>query len=137
MEQKIRTDVWFYTCSFGVAGNLWEKVQMNDLTQKKCVPCEEGTPPLTAEQYEPLLKQLRLDWEVIDDKKIKHEFKFDSYLEGLEFAQKVGKLADGEDHHPNIHIYYKRVVIDLTTHNIGGLSENDFIMAAKIEDLQT
>lgn len=115
---------------------------MSDLTQKRCIPCEEGTPPLTEEQYSPLLKQLKLPWEVIETaggeargKKIKHEFKFDNYLDGLEFAQKVGKMANEEDHHPNIHIYYKRVVIDLTTHNIGGLSENDFILAAKIEGL--
>ncbi len=92
--------------------------------------------------YQPLLKQLKLDWEVVEnnkqslrsgDLKIRHEFKFDTYLEGLEFALKVGRLAEEEGHHPNIHIYYKRVVIDLTTHNIKGLSENDFILAAKIE----
>ncbi len=83
--------------------------------------------------YQPLLKQLKLDWEVVENKKIRHEFKFDTYLEGLEFALKVGRLAEEEGHHPNIHIYYKRVVIDLTTHNIKGLSENDFILAAKIE----
>jgi len=108
---------------------------MNDLTSKKCVPCEIGTPPLTKDQYEPLLKQLKLDWEIIDGKKIRHEFKFQSYLKGLEFANKVGKLAEEENHHPNIHIYYQRVVIDLTTHNIDGLSENDAILAAKIENL--
>ncbi len=113
----------------------------NDLTSqtlsdKKCVPCETGTPPLSPPEYEPLLKQLKLNWEVIDEKKIKHEFKFDTYLEGLEFANKVGRLAEDENHHPNIHIYYSRVVIDLTTHNIKGLSENDFIIATKIEDLE-
>ena len=106
-----------------------------DLTQKKCVPCEIGTPPLSLDQYEPLLKQLKLDWEVIENKKIKHEFKFDSYMAGVEFANKVARLAEKENHHPNIHIYYGRVVIDLTTHNIRGLSENDFILAAKIENL--
>ena len=106
-----------------------------DLTQKKCAPCEIGTPPLKLEEYEPLLKELKLDWEVVENRKIKHEFKFDTYLKGFEFAQKVGKLAEEENHHPNIHIYYKRVVIDLTTHNIKGLSENDFILAAKIENL--
>lgn len=108
---------------------------MSGLIKKKCIPCESGTPPLTAEQFKPLLKQLKLDWEIIDDKKLKHEFRFDSYLAGLEYALKVGKLAEEENHHPNIHVYYKRVVIDLTTHNIGGLSENDFILAAKIEAL--
>ena len=106
-----------------------------DLTQKKCVPCEIGAPPLQPKEYEPLLRELKLDWEVLEKAKIKHEFKFDTYLKGLEFAQKVGKLAEEENHHPKIHIYYKRVVIDLTTHNIGGLSENDFILAAKIENL--
>ncbi len=106
-----------------------------DLSQKKCVSCEIGAPPLSSHEYGLLLKQLKLDWEVIENKKIKHEFKFDTYLEGLEFAQKVGKLAQDEGHHPSIHIYYAKVVIDLTTHNIHGLSENDFIIAAKIEEL--
>ncbi len=113
------------------------------LTLKKCKPCEESTLPLTKEQIEAFLKQLKTPWEVIDSPrgeaggvKIKREFKFDSYLDGLNFAVKVGKLAQDQDHHPNIHLYYKKVVIDLTTHNIGGLSENDFIMASKIESLK-
>lgn len=116
---------------------------MSDLASKKCVPCESGIPSLNKEQYSAFLKQLKLSWEVIGGKKgkrssmkIRREFKFNTYMEGLEFAQKVGKIAEEQDHHPNIHIYYKKVVIDLTTHNIGGLSENDFIIAAKIEDLK-
>lgn len=106
-----------------------------DLKQKKCVPCEVGTPPLTKEQYEPLLKQLKLDWEVIEGKKIKREFKFKDFIEAISFVNKVADLAEKEGHHPNFHIYYSRVVIDLYTHKINGLSENDFILAAKIEDL--
>lgn len=108
---------------------------MNDLTQKKCVPCELNTPPLIQEQYEPLFKELKLDWEVIEEKKIRHEFKFKDFLKAMEFVNKVAKLAEEENHHPNIHIYFSRVVIDLTTHNIKGLSENDFILAAKIEQI--
>lgn len=108
---------------------------MNSLTNKKCVPCEIGTLLLTQEQFQPLLKQLKLDWEVIEDKKIRHEFKFKDFSEAMEFVNKVADLAEEENHHPNIHIYYSRVVIDLTTHAIKGLSENDFIMAAKIENL--
>ena len=108
---------------------------MSDLFSKKCVPCESDQPILNKEQYSAFLKQLKTPWEVVEGKKIKKEFKFENYLNGLDFAVKVGKLANEEDHHPNIHIHYKRVVIDLTTHNIGGLSENDFIMAAKIENL--
>lgn len=108
---------------------------MNSLTDKKCMPCEIGTPPLTPQQFEPLLKLLKLEWEVIEVKKIRHEFKFKSFNEAMEFVNKVAKLAEDEGHHPNIHIYYNKVVIDLTTHSIKGLSENDFILAAKIEEL--
>lgn len=125
-------------------------MEMN-LVQKKCVPCEIGTPPLTLPQFGPLLKQLKLEWEVIDSsagstsslqassgqgKKIRHEFKFKDFNQAMEFVNKVARLAESEGHHPNIHIYYSRVVIDLTTHNIKGLSENDFIIAAKVEDLK-
>lgn len=106
-----------------------------DLSSKKCIPCETGTPPLTSEQFDPLLKQLKLDWEVIEGKKIRHEFKFKDFVQAMDFVNKVADLAEEENHHPNIHIYYSRVVIDLITHNIKGLSENDFIMAAKIEEL--
>lgn len=106
-----------------------------DLSQKKCVPCEIGTPPLPPDQFEPILKHLSLEWEVIEDKKIKHEFKLKSFKESMEFVNKIAKIAEEEGHHPDIYIYYNRVVISLMTHNIGGLSENDFILAAKIESL--
>ena len=106
-----------------------------DLTQKKCIPCEAGTPPLTKDQYQPLLKQLKLDWEVIEGKKIRREFKFKDFVKAISFINKVADLAEAEGHHPNFHIYYSRVVIDLYTHKINGLSENDFILAAKIEEL--
>ena len=108
---------------------------MSSLSQKKCLPCEAGTPPLTPSQFEPLLKQLKLAWEVVEDKKIRHEFKFKDFAAAMEFVLKVAKLAEEEGHHPNIHIYFSRVVIDLTTHSIKGLSENDFIMAAKVEQI--
>ena len=116
---------------------------MDKLTSKKCIPCESGTPPLTKKEYGPLLKHLKLDWEVLEDlpagrqgKKIRHEFKFKDFVKAMNFVNKVADLAESENHHPNIHIYYSRVVIDLTTHSVGGLSENDFILAAKIEDLK-
>lgn len=106
-----------------------------DLSSKKCVPCEIGTPPLVKEEYEPLLKSLSSKWEVVEDKKIRNEFKFKDFTQAMDFVNKVANLAEAEGHHPNIHIYYNRVVIDLTTHNIHGLSENDFIMASKIDKL--
>lgn len=108
---------------------------MNQLALKKCIPCETGTSPLTPEQFKPLLNQLKLKWEVVENRKIRHEFKFKDFVDAISFVNKVADLAESENHHPNIHIYYSRVVIDLTTHNIKGLSENDFILAAKIENI--
>lgn len=106
-----------------------------DLAQKKCVPCEIGTLPLNPSEYEPLLKQLKLDWQVIDQKKITQEFKFKDFVEAMQFVNKVAELAENEGHHPDIYIYYNKVKIELITHNIKGLSENDFVVAAKIEKL--
>ena len=108
---------------------------MSYLTQKKCRPCEIGTPPLTKTELTPLLKQLTLDWEVLHNKKIKHEFKFKDFKQAMIFVNKIADLAQEEGHHPDIYIYYNRVVINLTTHFIKGLSENDFVLAAKIENL--
>tara|TARA_Y100000310_G_scaffold344991_1_gene460995 strand:- start:5866 stop:6189 length:324 start_codon:yes stop_codon:yes gene_type:complete len=105
------------------------------LTEKKCVPCEGGTPPFTPEQMQEYLGQLQSAWEVEQGKKIKKKFEFKDFKDAMDFVNKVAELAEKENHHPNIRIYYNKVVIELTTHSIGGLSENDFILAAKIEQL--
>ncbi len=104
-----------------------------DLAKKKCVPCEIGTPPFTPDQVKEYLAALKTPWESVEDKKIRREFRFKEYLAGVKFSDKVAALAEKEGHHPNIHIYYTRVVIELSTHNIKGLSENDFILASKID----
>ncbi len=107
----------------------------DNLSQKKCVPCEVGMPALSLDEAKGYLEQAS-GWEIVDDgKKIKREFKFDSFMKSIEFINKVAELADHEGHHPDIHIYYKKVLLELTTHNIGGLSENDFILAVKINNL--
>lgn len=104
-----------------------------DLTQTKCIPCTIGTPPLTPEQIADFKKQLKLDWEVIDDKRIKYDFRFETFMKAIEFINKIAELAEKEGHHPDIHNYYNKVVIELHTHKIDGLSEADFILASKIE----
>src|SRR5688572_6558742 len=107
---------------------------MSDLTKKKCVPCEVGQPPLEKSQISKLKSQIGSDWIVKGagkGAKIYREFKFKNFKEGLAFINKVGELAEEEGHHPDLTIYnYKYVRIELTTHFIGGLSENDFILAA-------
>lgn len=105
------------------------------LLQKKCIPCEGGTKPFDKRQIASYIKELSLRWEVVYGKKIKHEFKFNNFTDAMDFVNRIADLAEEEGHHPDIHVYYNKVNIVLSTHAIGGLSENDFIIAAKIERL--
>lgn len=107
-----------------------------DLTQKKCVPCEGGVPPIRGNTLKEYLAQVPAGWEAVEDeKKIRKEFKFRDFKEAIDFVVKLARLAEEEGHHPDIFIFYSRVIIELWTHIIGGLSENDFILAAKIDKL--
>jgi len=106
-----------------------------DLSEKKCVPCEGGIPPLDSAEIEELRGHLKSDWEVSENKKLSKEYLFVNYLHTIDFVDKVAQLAESEGHHPDMHVYYGRVVIELWTHAINGLSENDFIMAYKIDKI--
>lgn len=107
-----------------------------DFTLKRCVPCEGGEDPLDEDKVKEYMKVLGEGWRVDEGyKKIKKEFKFKNFKEAMEFVNKVADLAEDEGHHPNIKIYYNRVILELTTHAIGGLSENDFIIATKAGNL--
>lgn len=104
-----------------------------DLAQKKCVACEGGTAPLNAVEAEVLLKQVN-GWQLSEDgKSISKQLKCKDFAEALAFANTVGAIAEEEGHHPDITVSWGKVGITLTTHAIGGLSENDFILAAKID----
>ena len=103
------------------------------LTQDNCIPCRAGTPPLSTREAEELLAETPL-WTLNADS-IEREFKFNDFREAIAFVNNVADVADREDHHPDIHIYYNRVRLELSTHKIGGLSRNDFILAAKIDTL--
>lgn len=102
-----------------------------DLASRKCVPCEGGMPPLTEGEAKRYLKECP-KWE-LEGKQISREFNFKNFREALEFVNKVGYIAEIEVHHPDIEIHWNRVILTLWTHSINGLSENDFIMAAKID----
>ena len=99
----------------------------------KCVPCEGGTPPLSMEKVDEYIAQLNSDWQVIENKKIRRDFQFKDFKESIEFVKKVADIAESEGHHPDIYIFYNKVILELSTHAIGGLSDNDFIVAAKID----
>lgn len=108
-----------------------------NLSEKKCVPCEGSTPPLGGADIERYLDELGGLWQVLEGKKIRKEFVFKNFVKAMAFVDQVADVAESEGHHPDIHIFYNKVVIELWTHAIGGLSENDFIVASKIDELHT
>lgn len=110
---------------------------MIDLLKKRCVPCEGGTPPLGEQQISEFKRDVDSSWEVIDGKRLRNKHVFKNFKTAMAFLNQVADLAEAEGHHPDFRLYdYKKVEIDLTTHAINGLSENDFIMAAKIDQLK-
>lgn len=107
------------------------------LEQKHCKPCEGDTSPLSHTESMRLAEEVD-NWTIHDDKKLEKVLVFKDFKEALNFVNKVGEIAERENHHPNIEIFnYKRVRVELTTFAIGGLSENDFILAAKIDELKS
>lgn len=110
-----------------------------DLANKKCVPCEGTEAPFNDEQIETYMQSLEEGWDIEEDddeRILSREFEFNDFNEAMDFANKIAEIAEQEQHHPDLHVYYGRVVVDLWTHAIGGLSENDFIIASKIDRLK-
>ena len=110
---------------------------MADLTSLQCVPCLGGVPPMDAEQIALLMPQVP-DWEVIEVdgiKRLRRVFKFKNFADALAFTNRVGALAEEQDHHPALLTEWGRVTVTWWTHKIGGLHQNDFIMAAKTDGL--
>jgi 4a-hydroxytetrahydrobiopterin dehydratase len=106
------------------------------LAEKKCRPCEGGVPPLAPEKVRLLLPNVP-QWRLAaDGKSIRREWRVKDFANALDFFQRIGQIAEAEDHHPDLHLTgYRNVAIELSTHALGGLSENDFILAAKIDQL--
>jgi len=104
------------------------------LRNKKCVPCEGGVKPLTPGEYGAFLERELVGWSVRGEKVLEKEFKFKDFMEALGFVNKVGETAESEGHHPDILLHgWNKVKLMLSTHAIGGLSENDFILASKVD----
>ncbi len=115
----------------------------DDLLKKKCVPCEGGAKPLDPLEIGKYMSQVS-GWGLSEsekpnlqkfgmDAKISKEFKFKDFIGAINFVNNISEIAESEGHHPDIHIHYNKVLLELDTHAIGGLSENDFILAAKID----
>jgi 4a-hydroxytetrahydrobiopterin dehydratase len=104
-----------------------------ELTKQKCRPCSEETTPLKGDALKRLQQQLGDNWQVIDEHHLEKEYKFKNFQEALDFTNRVGEVAEAEGHHPDIYLTWGKVKLDIWTHSIGGLSENDFILAAKAD----
>jgi 4a-hydroxytetrahydrobiopterin dehydratase len=111
-------------------------VPAENLKTQKCVPCEGGQPPLRASEIRRLHKQLPR-WSLTSDKKtLTQTWRMKDFMAAIKLIQRIAKIAEKEDHHPDLHLTgYRSLKIELSTHSIGGLSKNDFILAAKIESL--
>ena len=102
------------------------------LAEKTCVPCRGGVSPLTRAEFESMLAELD-NWTVVDDRKLVKSFRFDNFVKPMELANKIAAIAEEQGHHPDLMVRWGELQVDLWTHKIDGLSESDFILAAKID----
>jgi 4a-hydroxytetrahydrobiopterin dehydratase len=109
---------------------------VTELTHKHCVACEAGLPALGSDQVREYLASVP-NWQLTaDGKRIRREWRVKDFMTALDFINRTGQLAEAEDHHPDLHLVgYRNVAIEIWTHAVGGLTENDFILAAKIDEL--
>jgi 4a-hydroxytetrahydrobiopterin dehydratase len=112
-------------------------VAMNecDLAAKECVPCKGGVPPLKGRELSDLHQRLGNGWQVINEHHLEKEYKFKNFREALAFTNRVGELAEAQGHHPDIYLAWGKVKLSVWTHKIDGLTESDFVFAAKADKL--
>ena len=107
----------------------------SNLTKKSCVPCEGGVDPLKGDKLQEYARLIHEDWSVVDEHHLVREFSFTDFVSALEFTNRAGAIAEEEGHHPDILVSYGKAVVTIWTHAIDGISENDFILAAKIDGI--
>lgn len=106
----------------------------SELASKSCVPCQGGVDPLKGEAIQSLLRQLD-GWSVVDEHHLLKSYKFPDFITALSFVNRVGKLAEEQQHHPDLYLAWGKVTITIWTHKIDGLAESDFVLAAKCDAL--
>ncbi len=112
---------------------------MQNLNKEHCVPCERGTKPLADDKILELRASLRLPWEIVPaedskPKRLKVEILLPDFLAAIAFINQVADIAETEGHHPDIYIFYNKIIFELYTHAATGLTQNDFILATKIDE---
>jgi len=105
------------------------------LAARRCVPCRGDTPPLRGAPAQALLAQLGAGWRIVDEHHLEKEFRFRDFREALAFVNRLAEVAEQEFHHPDLHLAWGRVRVEIWTHKIKGLTESDFVMAAKADAL--
>ena len=106
---------------------------MSNLAKKNCIPCKGGVPSLKGTKLDELLEKLKNDWKIIKEHHLEKEYSFKNFKEALNFTIKVGELAENQGHHPDIFLTWGKVKLTIWTHKIDGLTESDFIFAAKAD----
>ncbi|MFO7775369.1 MAG: 4a-hydroxytetrahydrobiopterin dehydratase [Candidatus Hydrogenedentota bacterium] len=106
----------------------------SELAQQECVPCKGGVPPLKGEQLQELAANLNSGWEVVDEHHLHKTYTFKDFAQALAFTNKVGAIAEEQNHHPDIQLGYGEVGVTMFTHKIDGLTKSDFVFAAKVEE---
>jgi 4a-hydroxytetrahydrobiopterin dehydratase len=109
---------------------------MATLAQRECVPCKGGTPPLKGRAAAELAGQLSGGWRVVDEHHLEKEYSFHNFREALDFTNRIGELAEAQGHHPDIYLAWGKVRLTIWTHKIDGLTESDFVLAAKADQLR-
>lgn len=108
---------------------------MSALAEKECVPCKGGVPPLKGKELSELAAQLSGGWQVVSGHHLEKEYRFKDFREALAFTNRVGELAEAQGHHPDIYLAWGKVKLTIWTHKIDGLTESDFVFAAKADRL--
>jgi 4a-hydroxytetrahydrobiopterin dehydratase len=108
---------------------------MGNLENRECIPCKGGVPPLKGDEIERLLAELGGGWRVVDQHHLEHDYAFKDFREAIAFVNRVGELAEEQNHHPDIYLAWGKVRVTIWTHKIDGLTESDFILAAKTDRL--
>ena len=106
---------------------------MSELAKRNCVPCKGGVPPLKGADLESLRAQIDPEWVVVDEHHLSRLYRFKAFAPALAFVNRVGAIAEEQNHHPDIYLAWGRVRVDIWTHKINGLTESDFIFAAKCD----
>ena len=109
---------------------------MSELAAKQCIPCRGGVPPLEGDELQALRTQLGGDWTVIDDHHLEKAYRFDDFRQALDFTVRIGEMAEEQDHHPDIFLTWGKAKVTIWTHKINGLTESDFVFAAKADALR-